>query len=152
MAANTIFSRLNFETEQLESSISTLVPLSQLWFWHQFDAKRPFRPKTNVRWPPSTSWKNNVWTRAHTIIYKYTFPLNQPQGFRFWHYFYGLISIWPCYQDGCYTLVWSVATTLLTCIIIYVLSKGVVQNMYTMHNTLDMKLSYFTIQVLLKHI
>ena len=93
---------LNFEPEQLESSISTPFPLSQplgLWNWHECDAKIPFRPNY-PRWPPSTSWKVNVWTRAPTIRHIYTFPLNQPWRFRFWHYIYGLVSLWPCYQGG----------------------------------------------------
>ena len=50
-------------------------PLSQrleLWLYHQCDDKRPFR-QINPRWPPSTSWKINVWNGAHTVRYKYTF-------------------------------------------------------------------------------
>jgi len=64
MAANA-----DFEPEQLESSISTLVPPSQplgLWYWHEFDANRPYRSNYQ-RWPPSTSWKVNFWTRAPTM-------------------------------------------------------------------------------------
>ena len=75
MADNAIFWKLNVEPEHLESSIRTLFPLSQpleLWLYHQFDDKRPFR-QINPRWPPSTSWKNNVWNREHTVRYKYTF-------------------------------------------------------------------------------
>ena len=75
MADNAIFWKLNVEPEHLESSIRTLFPLSQpleLWLYHQFDDKRPFS-EINPRWPPSTSWKINVWNGAHTVRYKYTF-------------------------------------------------------------------------------
>ena len=76
--------------EHLESSIITFFPPSQpleLWLYHQFDDKRQFR-QINPRWPPSTSWKINVWNRAHTVRYKYTFPLKQPWRVRFWYIVY----------------------------------------------------------------
>ena len=66
-------------------------------------------------WPPSISWQNNFWTWAPTIRYKYTFStINQQRGFRSWNHFHCLKSIWWCYQDGCHTLKWSIATKQIT--------------------------------------
>ena len=133
------FKKKCFEPEQLESSRSTLYTLNQplgLWFWHQFDAKRPVRP-TNPRWPPSTSWKVNFWSRAPTLRYKYTFfSLNQPQGFQFWHYVYGLILVWPYYQDGCHSLKCSNKITYMyynLCFIKWRHLKHVIENLLCVH-------------------